>query len=121
MSPRIRRFRHPHGPSQIIVNNPSISNHHLKIYSIIYDDEPRQVFIYAQDLSTNGSYWIFKRGLHYEESFITGVAILLSDGDRIKLCDGTSFIYAVATTTQLVGQGPYADHVQEVEINVSYA
>lgn len=111
-----------HPSSQIVVNNPSISNHHLKIYSITYDDEPRQVFVYAQDISTNGSRWIYNSGCHYEESSMgRGVAVLLDDGDKIKICDGTCFIFSCGTAKQPVGKAPYADHVQQTEIDVSRA
>lgn len=81
---------------QITVNEPTISNRHLRIYSIIYEAnlDPIQGFVYAEDLSTNGSYWQYKRGSHWSEAH-TGKenAVLLSDGDQIRLCDGSCFAF----------------------------
>ena len=75
--------------SQIVRSNPSISNRHLRIYSVIYEAniEPIQGFVYAEDLSTNGSFWQYKRGSHLTESLIGRCnAVLLSSGDQVRFC-----------------------------------
>ena len=105
--------------SQILVENPSISNYHLRIYSTIYDleVEPVKSFVYALDLSINGSYWRYKRGNHWNETKIgKGNAVLLSDGEKVRLCNGSCFIFRSAPpqTGQLKG-----DHIQKKEIKVS--
>lgn len=114
-----------HCSSQIIVLDPSVSNHHVKVYSVICNDETPQAFVYALDLSSNGSYWVYRRGSRKERALIgRGNAILLSGGDRIELCDGSCFFFNVAEvvkTSEPVGQRPYANSVQEMEIDVSHA
>lgn len=106
--------------SRLLPKDPSISGHHLKFYSVIYNDEPRQVFVYAQDLSTNGSYWHDRIGSRYVETLIgRGNAILLSSGDKIKLCDGTYIVFSVAVIPW-VEQTPFEDDVQQTEIDVRY-
>ncbi len=110
--------------SQIVVDDPSVSNHHLNIYSIMYNDEPRQAFVYAQDLSTNGSYWIYKSGLREEEAVIgRGCAVLLSDGDKIRICDSTYFIFGAAAISKPINIEPDAEYmqVQKTELDVSSA
>ena len=85
--------------SQIVVNEPTISNRHLRIYSIIYETnlDPIQGFVYAEDLSTNGSYWLYMKGSHWSEAYIGKEnAVLLSDGDQLRLCDGSCFVFRSA-------------------------
>lgn len=82
-----------------MVNEPTISNRHLRIYSIVYEAniDPMQGFVYAEDLSTNGSYWQYMRGNHWSEADIGKEnVVLLSDGDRIRLCDGSCFVFRSA-------------------------
>ena len=81
------------------MNEPTISNRHLRIYSIIYEanSDPIQGFVYAEDLSTNGSYWQYMRDSHWSEAHIGKEnAVLLSDGDQIWLCDGSCFVFRSA-------------------------
>lgn len=62
--------------------DPTVSNRHLKIYSVVHDllsDSEIAPLVYAEDLSSNGSYW--------ENSLIGrgNGAVLLSDGDKIRI------------------------------------
>ena len=95
-------------PSQIALQDPTISNVHLRIYSIRYDQgvEP---FVYVENLSVNGVDWLHQR---HEEwgpcPILHGEAILLSNGDRLCLCDQTVFTFQtrlpasqLLTSTQL--------------------
>lgn len=79
--------------SKIVLNDGVISSQHLRIYSIIYDPtiEP---FIYAEDLSRNGSFWLCKKGARWRRYIIgKGNAFLLSSGDMIELCDQVIFAF----------------------------
>ena len=73
----------------------TVSRQHLQIYTVAYDEESHQcVFVYAKDLSTNGSYWRYKHGDDWKETRIgKGSAVLLSDGDKIRLCNGSSYAF----------------------------
>lgn len=60
-----------------------VSNHHLRIYTVIYDlEDPLDVapLVYAQDISTNGTFW---NGQRIDKR--NGGAVLLSDGDILRL------------------------------------
>lgn len=87
--------------SDIVLTDPTVSNQHLQIYTIIYaEDNCQRVFTYAKDLSTNGSYWRYKYGNHWNEMPIgRGKAVLLSDGDKVHLCNGSSFAFWSAPQT----------------------
>ncbi|MCJ1388318.1 Meiosis-specific serine/threonine-protein kinase mek1 [Xylographa bjoerkii] len=66
----------------ITFHDPAVSNCHVNIYSIMYDDDSQsgvQPLVYAEDLSgTNGTYW--------NKSLIgKGKAALLSHGDELRL------------------------------------
>ena len=68
--------------SQWIVNDPRISNRHAKIYSIVFDQSQKdgiRPLVYAEDLSSNGTYW---NGLFIGRGH---GAVLLSDGDELRL------------------------------------
>ncbi len=79
--------------SQVVLNDATISNRHLRVYSIIYD-QTIEPFVYAEDLSRNGSRWLFKkRNVWKSYPMGNGTAFLLSNGDIIQLCDGSSFIF----------------------------
>lgn len=79
--------------SQILRNDLTISNQHLRIYSVIYDLNVER-FVYAEDLSRNGSYWLYKRNDCWRKLLIgRGNACLLSNGDGIRLCDGSFFVF----------------------------
>lgn len=88
----------------------------------MYNDEPRQAFVYAQDLSTNGSHWIYKIGSRDEEAAIgQGHAVLLSDGDRIRICDSTCFTFGAAAISKPINVNLDAGYtqVQKKEMDVS--
>lgn len=86
----------------------TISNVHLRIYSIRYDSgvEP---FVYAENLSPNGVEWLRQRNGVWEAFPIpNGKAILLSNGEKLRLCDRTVFKFEtrlpesqLLTSTQL--------------------
>lgn len=89
--------------SDITLTDSTVSNQHLRIYTIVYAEHNYQrIFVYAKDLSPNGSYWCYKHDNHWEETKIgKGKAVLLSDGDKIRLCDGSSFAFrSVLRTSQ---------------------
>lgn len=68
--------------SQYVVDDPVVSNKHVRIYTIIYDhDNPQEVapLVYAQDVSRNGTFW---NGAKIGRG--TG-GVLLSDGDVLRL------------------------------------
>ena len=83
--------------SNIVLRDPSISNTHLRIYSILYEslDETNLHFVYAQDLSTNGSCW--RTRYNGEHMIGKGNVILLEDGDQVNLCDGSIFRFRCAS------------------------
>jgi protein-serine/threonine kinase len=76
--------------SQYVVNDPFISNRHLRIYTIIFDQEnPDEVapLVYAQDISLNGTSWN-----NYPMGKGNG-SFLLSDGDILKLSPSVHLLY----------------------------
>ena len=81
--------------SNITLTDPTISNHHLLIYTINLSDVDHQcVFVYAKDISTNGSFWRYKYGNNWKELLIgRDNAVLLSDGDKVRLCNGSCFSF----------------------------
>lgn len=102
--------------SQIIRETPSISNVHVKIYSIFGE---HNAFVYAEDLSTNGTFWRYQGKARWLESRIgKNKAVLLSDGDQIRLCDGSCYVFnavAASTRTEFMED---ANLVQRKEIEV---
>ncbi|CEL04778.1 hypothetical protein ASPCAL05903 [Aspergillus calidoustus] len=69
---------------QYAVEDPFVSNKHLWIYTVIFDQEnPGEVapLVYAQDISMNGTLWNGYRMGNGRSSF------LLSDGDILRLSD----------------------------------
>ncbi|KAF7118698.1 hypothetical protein CNMCM5793_008237 [Aspergillus hiratsukae] len=75
---------------QYVVDDPFISNRHLRIYTIIFDQEnPDEVtpLVYAQDLSLNGTSWN-----NYPMGKGNG-SFLLSDGDILKLSPSVHLLY----------------------------
>lgn len=97
--------------SQYIIENPFISNKHLRIYTIIFDREnPQEVapLVYAQDLSMNGTLWNDLPMGKGSGSF------LLSDGDVLRLSPGFFLRFCC------VGRGDGCfDVVQRMEMEVS--
>ena len=104
--------------SNIIVADPIVSNKHLQIYSITYiEDDHQRIFVYAKDLSTNGSFWRYKHGNGWKEFLIgKGNAVLLSNGDRIRLYNGSSFTFQSVNRSPECSQ--YASTVQEDDTKV---
>ena len=99
-----------------MLDDVSISKKHVRIYSVIYDltVDNMEVFVYAEDLSTNGSAWLPNiEGSQKRFSIRKNRAFLLSDGDKILLCDGTSFMFV---SRACPGE---LDEIQEMEKDVS--
>ncbi|KAJ5573873.1 uncharacterized protein N7459_008300 [Penicillium hispanicum] len=73
---------------QCLVEDPFVSNKHLRIYTVLYDeDNPQDVppLVYAQDLSLNGSTWN-----NYPMGKGKG-GFLLSHGDVLQVSIGIFF------------------------------
>lgn len=103
------------GTSQYVLDDPVISNRHLRIYSVVYDgDEPNDVapLVYAEDLSRNGTFW---------NGFLIGKGnggFLLSDGDTLRVSARTLFVYRIHNPGN---EDHLFDLVQEHEMNVCYS
>ena len=87
--------------SDIVLTDPTVSNKYLQLYTIVYaEDNCQCIFTCAKDLSTNGSYWRYEYGNDWNEILIGhGEAVLLSDGDRVRLCNGSSFTFRTVPRT----------------------
>ena len=102
-----------HSVSQHVIDDPHVSRKHLRIYTIVYDsDDPSEVdaLIYAEDLSSHGTYWngsLIGRG---------NGGFLLSDGDVLKLAPNVSFQFQSLTADD--GSEAF-DIVQEHEMQVN--
>lgn len=69
--------------SDLVFDDTRVSGQHLRIYTVVYDFEnPLEIapLVYAQDLSTNGTFWNGQRIDRRD-----GGAVLLSDGDILRL------------------------------------
>lgn len=101
------------GNSQYVLDDPVISNKHLRIYSVVYDgDKPNDVapLVYAEDLSRNGTFWngsLIGKG---------NGGFLLSDGDTLLVSARKLFVYRVDNPGD---ETHLFDLVQEQEMNVS--
>lgn len=104
--------------SQIVLRSMTISNRHLRIYSVIYD-QTIEPFVYAENLSRNGSRWLFKKLANWK-SYPMGnsASFLLSNGDRLQLCDGTLLTFYAAPFRQDVQQLEDSLALQTVERKV---
>lgn len=94
--------------SQIVVQDPVVSNKHCRVYTIVYDDQIEPL-IYIEDLSSNGTYWngsLLGRG---------NEAALLSDGDRIRISARISYTFRALRTLE----SEPMDDIQEAEKRVS--
>lgn len=81
-----------------------------------------QGFVYAEDLSTNGSHWQYMRGSHWTEAHIgKGNAVLLSDGEKIRLCDGSCFVFRSSLPTLPMNDIDGAGSLEEVQRKVCLA
>jgi protein-serine/threonine kinase len=71
--------------SQFHISNPFVSNKHIRIYTILFDQDNLQEIpplVYAQDLSMNGTFWNDYRMGTGKGSY------LLSDGDILRVAVG---------------------------------
>jgi hypothetical protein len=91
----------------------------MRLYSINYDvgTEP---FLYAEDLSSQGNNtWLYKRQSTWERCIMERGGIkLLSDGDYLRLCDGTSLRYRSDYTPSEPPLDSQQDELRELEKNV---
>ncbi|KAL4806128.1 kinase-like domain-containing protein [Aspergillus unguis] len=88
---------------QYVLNDPVISNKHLWIYTVIFDqDDPGEIepLVYTQDISMNGSWWNGYRMRKGRSSY------LLGDGDLLQLSDGVILKYNSVGGTQITGFTP---------------
>jgi FHA domain len=72
----------------MVFDDPTISNVHLKVYVIGFDEEDSvSPLVYAEDLSSNGTYW--------NGTFIgrANGAFLLSHGDEIRLSSTITLLF----------------------------
>ena len=105
------RYQAVNSFSQLVFNDPAVSNWHLLIYSIVYDpDDPSGVkpLIYAEDRSSNGSYWngaLIGKG---------NGAVLLSDGDELRIGPRITLYFQ----TDLQYEKGDMDEVQQLEVKV---
>lgn len=104
--------------SQLVLDDLTISNKHVRIYSVIYD-ETTEPLVYAENLSRNGCYWLQKKGSKYQKYSIgKSNAFLLSDGDKITLCDWTTFIFRAVPFLQSEPQAEDLLDLKKLEIEV---
>ncbi|KIW71029.1 hypothetical protein PV04_03247 [Phialophora macrospora] len=95
---------------QYVLNDPYLSKRHLRIYTVVYeDDEPSEVenLVYAEDLSLNGSFW--------NGSFIGkgNGGFLLSDQDTLKLSRRTYLVFTAMPSNRTPET---FDYIQETEM-----
>ena len=104
--------------SQLVLDDLTISNRHIRIYSVIYD-ETTEPLVYAENLSRNGCSWLQRRGSKYQKySIDRGNAFLLSDGDKITLCDRSTFTFRAVPFIQSGLQVEDLLHLKKLEIEV---
>jgi serine/threonine protein kinase len=100
--------------SHHVVHDAVVSNKHLRIYTIIFDDDNDQSediapLVYAEDLSRNGSYW--------NGSLVgKGNGVLLSAGDTLRVSPRVYFQFQPRTSD---ARGKAFDLTQECEMRVS--
>lgn len=112
--------------SSIYLDVPTISNRHLKIYSIGYDDDSSSgipPLVYAQDLSVNGT--VLKRpkddadpGKSHISQLLrkSGQPVLLSNGDELFVSPSISFRFVARDSTRV--RITAACKIQQVEKKV---
>lgn len=99
--------------SQYVIDDPFISNKHLRIYTILFDrDNPGEVapLVYAQDLSMNGTMWN-----EYQMGNGTG-SFLLSHGDTLRLAPDIHLLFRC--NEHIINERAF-DMLQTVEMKVS--
>ena len=83
------------------------------------EDNNQRVFTYAKDLSTNGTYWRYEHGNDWKDLLVgQGKAVLLSDGDRLRLCNGSSFIFRIEPRRSQFPEG--TSIVEDEDVKVSF-
>ncbi|KAL9119819.1 MAG: hypothetical protein Q9187_003626 [Circinaria calcarea] len=96
---------------QLVFNDPVVSNWHLLIYSVIYDlDDPSGVnpLVYAEDRSSNGTYWngaLIGKG---------NGGMLLSHADELRISPRITLYFQ----TNLQYETSDMDLVQQLEVKV---
>ncbi|KAL8903609.1 MAG: hypothetical protein Q9207_003811 [Kuettlingeria erythrocarpa] len=108
--------------------DPTISNLHLRIYSIRYDADI-EPFVYAENLSNNGVEWLSEVGTSCVAAPIPkDKAVLLSDGDKLRFCDQTTFSFEtrlpasqlLTSTQQREKDDPDCRQVLEKAVSLQY-
>lgn len=95
-----------------MIQNPFISNKHLRIYTILFDEDDTQEIpplVYAQDLSLNGTLWNEYPMGRKNSSF------LLSDGDVLRVTVG---LYLRFRSAWCVRENRFS-YLQRIEMRVS--
>lgn len=91
----------------------------MRLYSIDYDAgiEP---FLYVEDLSSQGNNaWLYKRQSTWERCMMEkGSVMLLSDGNRLQLCDGTVLRYRSGCAPSTSSVDIQRDELREIEKEV---
>lgn len=99
--------------SQWVLADPYLSTKHLRIYSVVYENEDEhelEYLVYCEDLSRHGTYWngsLIGRG---------NGGFLLSNGDKLRLSRQTTFCFVVPDAST---QSNHFDLTQESEMAVS--
>ncbi|KAJ5176749.1 uncharacterized protein N7482_002626 [Penicillium canariense] len=104
------------GSCQFQIQNPFVSNKHVRIYTILFDqDNPQDIppLVYAQDLSLNGTLWN-----NYPMGKMNG-SFLLSDGDVLGVAVGIHVRFQSSEITQENGFS-YLQQLEMHEFNDSY-
>jgi len=106
--------------SHVHLEAPWISNRHFRIYSIVYDTET-EPFVYAEDLSFNGNNtWLYERDQCWDSCLMSkGTTFLLSHRNKLRLCDGTMFIYYCDWICQKSASPEEVDELRKLEREVS--
>ncbi|KAH0562230.1 hypothetical protein GP486_003067 [Trichoglossum hirsutum] len=92
-----------HTRSNHVLSNAAVSNIHLRIYCVLYEESPP--LVYCEDLSRNGTLW---------NSVIIGRGkggVLLSEGDRITISRAVELTFHQNLTPAI----EQVNEVQEVE------
>ena len=98
--------------SQYVLDDPVTSNKHLRIYSVVYDNDKPDDFsplVYAEDLSRNGTFW---------NSSLIGKGnggFLLSNKDTLRVSARILFVYRMIDPRE---RDESFDFVQEHEMKV---
>ena len=102
--------------SQIVFNDLTVSNKHVKIYSISYDQSNCsniKPLIYAEDLSSNGTYW--------NGSLVgkTNGAVLLSDGDVLRISPRISLLFRTEMDCEMNEPSSFQESEMKVRLSIS--